>query len=200
MLIRQMILASAAAMFPLVAHADDSTLQGNWATACAPAADGSGTSTTNLANFANTQVTEGNIVYGDAACATPAYSVTVTASYALGTDTQVAGAQSLDLTISAVTATILNADYVAQFNQQKVCGIDNWAVNTPTDISGKACNGANAAPMPSAGTQLFDIVKSDASTDGKPELFFGDSSGTDDGSAQGKRPVAIDSTDVYHKS
>jgi hypothetical protein len=71
------------------------------------------------------------------------------------------------------------------------CGINDWAVNTPRDVTAVA--GSAVCPIAKP-AQTFDIVKTDGAT-----LNFGLADAGHDKKVQEKRPVALDKANGFSK-
>lgn len=133
----------------------------------------------------------GAIAYLDGTCKTP--GILQTMKISAGNDTassEVEGASNLDITVNQYLITPVDARVVSFLNSQKLCGLNNWALNVANDVTGKNCQGQTV----NAGDVMYDIYMSQGNS-----LWLGDSSGENDGSSEEKRPNSLDKDNTFTK-
>ncbi|MCX6131233.1 MAG: hypothetical protein NTX25_19510 [Proteobacteria bacterium] len=135
-------------------------------------------------NFGQKNARQVQIIYGDAECQQQAYALDYRGPYTLDTD------GSLNLVLSTLQLTPLDARIVQSFNQAKLCGYTNWALNAAKNVAGLDCGGT---PIPQSGTVSYDRVK-----EVEGGIVFGELTEAKDGSTVAKRPVGY--SDVVFKA
>ncbi len=100
----------------------------------------------------------------------------------------------LNYTTGPVTVTIATDEARDRLNSALVpsCGINDWAVGQGRNIPLEKIGGLDC-PL-SKPAQMFDVFKTDGQT-----LFFGDSSGAQNGSTPELRPTSLDTAHGYRK-
>jgi archaellin len=93
-----------------------------------------------------------------------------------------AGAKEIDVTHKSVMVTLKGQQTVDEFNSGKVCGFEDWALDTAKDVSGKVC-GDDGKTLDAPVFDIFDVVVS--------SLKFGEKDFDHDGTIAAKRPVAL---------
>lgn len=131
----------------------------------------------------------------EAACRTPALEIRSYGSFAAGEILpKPAGARALDFIFSRVTARLVHASAVADYNRRRVCGLDSWILGEEVSITGLRCElggGPGLAwRVPTAGTARYGVYTLSASGE---ELFFGRLSPERDASTPERRPESWDS-------
>ena len=84
---------------------------------------------------------------------------------------------------------------VEDFKQRKVCGISDWQISDPREISGKNCamfNYNKETPVPRAGDIRFGIYKTEEN-----RLYYGQMTQIYDSTTPAKRPVLINRSTEY---
>ncbi len=116
----------------------------------------------------DTTMTVDSTIYTDATCQSQGIATVHTgAALALNTDSSApTGAEDADLTLTTLTLTFHDAQYIGYLNSEQFCGYSDWALEQPQDVMGKDCGGQT---MPSDNTVTYDLMGIGA--DGK--LYMG---------------------------
>lgn len=81
-------------------------------------------------------------VFMDATCMSAGYSYTIAGPYQVGGPADSpSGANKLNVTLQSMTLVPLSAAGVTALNTNSFCGLTNWTLNTPQNISGRNCGG-----------------------------------------------------------
>jgi hypothetical protein len=143
--------------------------------------------------LANGQAIYTERAHFEADCRTPALEIRSYGSFAAGEALpKPAGARALDFVFSRVTARLVHASAVADYNRRRVCGLDSWALGEEIPITGLHCElgGQGLAwRVPVAGTARYGVYTLSASG---AELFLGRLSPERDASAPERRPESWD--------
>jgi hypothetical protein len=105
----------------------------------------------------------------------------------------VSGASDVDLTEQQSFMTVYDAGTVELWNRAKFCGISDWDVGVPREVTGKECGGHS---LPARGDRDFDLYM----RDGYSRLWTGLRTPVLDGSSPDKRPHDLDRTVSFHQS
>lgn len=96
-------------------------------------------------------------------------------------------ATKVDPNISSYEGTINNADLVADFNADRICGFDNWVVNTPKNLIGTSCG---------PDSEIKDVIYIDDTVD--PNVWY---NGDDEAPVDANDyPTEIDSDSAMEKT
>jgi hypothetical protein len=98
-----------------------------------------------------------------------------------------AGATNVDLTTERSFLTVYDSATANSWDQAKFCGISDWDVGIPRDVTGRDCSGH---AMPRAGDKEYDLYLRESAS----KLWTGLKSPALDGSTPEKRPRDIDRT------
>lgn len=118
-------------------------------------------------------------VYADLGCDTPAYEFAFSGPFLLDHETGF-----LDYTFHSIQMRVLDDRIVMAFNDLKLCGIDDWSLDSAREVSSLVCGDM---PMPAPGLTLYDIV-----TEIPDGIQLGLATETLDGLSAEKRPVDFD--------
>ncbi len=137
-------------------------------------------------------------IFEQDACLSPNLLIvfTETGTFSIGdeimTQTNPEPAKKLDITTSSYRATPKSQAVTDWLNDNSYCGIDTWALNVPTDVTGLMCDGDLS---PSAGDISYTIY----AISGGNTLYFGDDSTPYEGISEATRPVDLDKTNPLTK-
>jgi hypothetical protein len=98
----------------------------------------------------------------------------------------------LDYTLEKIFFLFSSADAVRQANDYVYCGINDWRINVPREVTGKDCSGT----IYRAGDVTYDLVRIDQGR----KLFFGNFEDGYDGKSPSTRPISIDPHQAYLKA
>lgn len=154
-------------------------LTGDWASDCTPLGGHSVLATLSFSEEAVATVVE---MFSDSSCQLLNLRGEYDALFSVGR--RVAAGREIDFTPTRVTMTIHNPEVVAAYRQNEGgCGIRDWQIGEPRDVSGRFC-----APyqMPTVGTAIYDVY-----TAGSGELRFGGFPDQIGATQPGDRPVSL---------
>ena len=95
----------------------------------------------------------------------------------------------INFTYAQINLKVFVDEVIADFNERKVCGVNNWKSGEVKNITGRACamfNYNKPTQIPRIGDQKFGVYSLD-----EDKLFYGVLSKEFDGSAPDKRPKAL---------
>lgn len=170
-------------------------LEGVWSNVCS---DHNTESSYEIVTFYGTSFTSIEYNHSGAGCVASnidtefKYEGSISIGDEITTATNPETAKEVDVTLSRITATPKNQTTADFLNDKSMCGINSWALNVETDITGKTCD---TDTMPSAGTVIYDIF----AISGGTTLYFGDDSPPYTGDSAASRPIDLDKTDTYTK-
>ena len=112
------------------------------------------------------EVREGQ--FTDATCKTLMLSSSVRAAYGIsGDNAAFAGGKNINYVIEKVNLTLHKQEAVDNFNQGQGCGISDWVLGGPRDVTGKICNKQNPSDSsnpPPAGQKRYSVLAVTADT------------------------------------
>jgi hypothetical protein len=135
--------------------------------------------------FENSRFEMVQTVFGDTACDGAVYDFSFSGPYVFD---QVSS--GLDLTFSNVRLTALDSRIVHAFNAVALCGITDWELEIPVEVSGLACGGQT---IPGRDSRIYDIIRE---VEGGVQMGLPED--LRNGSSPGKRPEAFD--DLIYKA
>ena len=159
-------------------------LQGSWLSPCY--ARGSQHLKRDL-YIVSAQVFSTQSLFSDDSCLELSVKLEQVQGYRASDSGLVAGATEVDLTEQRSFLTVFDASTVASWNRAKFCGISDWDVGIPREVTGRDCAGH---AMPRAGDKDFDLYM----RDGYSRLWTGLRTPAFDGSSPDKRPRELDRT------
>ncbi len=127
-------------------------------------------------------------IYSDAHCELPAYDFSFSGPYDLDTLSTF-----LNYAYTSIKLQALSEETVAKFNATSICGISDWQLNKPREVSGLDCNGQG---IPVSGTRAFDIVRERAIDD---SIQLGLIRDDQDGLSPEERPQTFEDLIYYPK-
>jgi hypothetical protein len=166
--------------------------EGNWATDCINAGDGTSYSEAFTATGA-TYARSTKLYLGDVVCTALSYTVTVNGIY-LTTRTVAPSIEKyrrIDLVTSKVMATPASASEATQMNTDHECGLSTWSSGVAQDIAGRLCVSTRYPLVGQTDYNIFELLTH--------KLTFGDESGSTDGKYTENRPYALDTSRVFLK-
>jgi hypothetical protein len=151
-----------ASLFSISALADGANLvEGDWATPCTPLPRRH--SVLVSSTFGQKDVHTNIELFADQACEILNLTITYAETYRMG-DPYGEG-MAFDHVASVVSLEIQDRDALAYYQAHRSCGISDWALGQPRDVSGRFCD---PFQMPSAGKLVEDIVSV-----AREEMVFG---------------------------
>ena len=105
-------------------------------------------------------------------------------------------ADNIDFTYRRVFLALHKNALIDDFNARRVCGISQWTLHAPVDITGRECaifNFTKTTKIPSDGDTKFGIYRID---DGG--LIYGKLTRENDGSSPQRRPVTFEAERIYY--
>lgn len=115
----------------------------------------------------------------------------VSAAFSYSSGQEVIGGRALDITVKTVKIAPVSSAMVDTFNQDKNCGIDNWVINTPREVTGVTCASGSSLKKDQ---RFFNIYKIE-----DKKLFLGiqqiggqTNDPGHDGSTESQRPIRVD--------
>jgi len=165
----------------------DTPLAGAWTTACINATS---YSARNEVRFTAESMRWRGTSYTATNCVDQDFSFEMHNTYATGLNS--GELFELDYVLEKIFFLFSSADAVRQANDYVYCGIKDWRINVPRDVTGKDCGGTTYR----AGDATYDLIRIDQGR----KLFFGSFDNGYDGKTPESRPVAIDPHQAYLKS
>jgi hypothetical protein len=159
-------------------------LQGSWMSPCYTL---SGRHLKKDLYIVSAQIYTTQSLYTDDGCIDLSVKLEQVQSYQSSASELVAGGTEVDLTAQRSFMTVFDAATVTTWNRAKFCGINDWDVGIPREVSGRDCGGH---PTPKAGDKDFDLYL----RDGYSRLWIGKRTTANDGSTPDKRPRELDRT------
>lgn len=98
------------------------------------------------------QISVETVLYADSGCQRLNLTIEYVANFSTGPD--LVGGTALDLLPTKIMFTLPNAEVVSYYNANKSCGISDWVLDKPKNVSGKFCF---PSLMPTVGQTGFDI-------------------------------------------
>jgi hypothetical protein len=166
------------------AHASVPDIQGSWMSGCYVEF---GRHLKKDLYIISSQIYSSRSLYSDTGCFNLVVKLEEVQGYVVEASNQVAGASAVDLVAQRSFLTVFDASTARLWDQAKFCGISDWDVGIPRDVTGRSCGGH---AMPKAGDKEFDLYL----RDGYSKLWIGLRSASLDGSAPDKRPRELDRT------
>ncbi len=103
----------------------------------------------------------------------------------------------IDFIFSFVGVRLLNAEWVQRYNDQKVCGFDQWIINKTFDVSGNDCDffliGA-VFSSPKKGEARYGTFRITMEQNQRTLLYLAQISPEKDGTTPEKRPTVLQKT------
>jgi 3-keto-disaccharide hydrolase len=179
---------SLSAELAAAAAANPTELEGVWESQCFSNSDGDDEKV--LTTITGRKAIQAFDSYIDSSGATCSGSVTFSKEMTIiiddeFNDTILTGgvnAKTLTYTVFSYTITPKTESMANTLNQQGVCGLSNWVVNTPNDVTGGSCGGTL---MPSRGSRIYDVYQLNGNT-----LYSGDE-GTGARTSDATRPTQL---------
>lgn len=170
------------------------SLEGRWETGCV--ANSAGYYQKGVVTFddGDGMVGEGSF-YSDSACTNKLNTVTQTSTYELFSDVDgLEDTIQVNFIWKTITLTLNSSGQVTAYNGSSTCTYNDWALDTPKDVTGKTCTGtaAGTVTFESAGSTSYDIVKTD-----DDELQLGKVTTEKNRSSEDKRPTELETTFTY---
>ncbi len=140
--------------------ADSTNILGSWSSNCYPLPKRH-TVQTSLEISESLIAVESALFAENEKCGTKNLIVTYTAKYKIGAKTD--SNYLFNYNPHTVTMTLLRQDIVDLYNQdlQRSCGLSNWRINEPRDVSGLICAGNK---MPTNGEEVYDLMGMEGSS------------------------------------
>lgn len=129
--------------------------------------------------------------FADQSCTIPAgVNIASSSNYTLGQGiANIPGAKAFDSVPTSFTITVNDQVTADTYNSNQTCGRGNWVKGGTQDVL--SCKDASGKPLVSP---YFDIIQVTGNT-----LMNGKSDEAHDGSTAAKRPVILDTAEVYTK-
>lgn len=174
-----MISLSLIIMHKLYAH----ELEGLWIQPCAAQFQ-------RIESIAGNQVKLTETSYSDPLCTNEQLSIINSGLIFFGE------APQIDFTFSQVEIELKTSSALTYFNNQAMCGLSDWKINTPKTITGLRCdlfNSGHPVQIPSFGEKRFGIYKLEELNEiGEKRLYFGQLTQEKDARTEARRPILFD--------
>jgi hypothetical protein len=164
------------------ARADPPDLQGSWMTSCYTDQE------RNLKKdlyIVSSQIYSTESLYTDSSCLELQIKLEQVTAYDTAPSDFVPSATAVDLTAQRSFMTVFDSGTVTSWNHARFCGINDWDVGIPREVTGRDCGGH---AMPKSGDKDYDLYL----RDGSSRLWIGLRTQTFDGSTPDKRPHEVD--------
>jgi hypothetical protein len=168
-----------------------SELDGKWAQPCQLGGERSETF-----NGDTVALTESSSQNAD--CSDPDTSLVSAGTYRLGHEffpgDEIFERPTMDFSFSTVTLTLYHDDQAGLYNQDKVCGFDDWKAGEGKDITGLQCDlwmTGKPTQIPRAGLMRYGIYRVDSKASPQA-LYFGQLSLDRQGATPDLRPLTFD--------
>lgn len=142
---------------PIAQGATQSVLQGHWRSACEKDDFGAGSNTyySDEISFTNGAFTSSEMTFADKECLVSTATELTTGSYTIVDERAFDGSSAVkvDLVILTMTQTLHTQTAVERAISYKDCGIENWSIDTPQDLS--QCSDDAGIELPMRGQEIF---------------------------------------------
>lgn len=170
------------------------TLEGTWETSCMKKNESSGNSNKNTIEISESTLTSTYSNYADPNCQNLFKSIVIRSTYKVGVSFDSSDneqAQEVDLTFEQITNTFGVQELVTTLNLTKACGINDWEVNVPKDVTDLKCGEGDT--IFKKGQEIYSSfrVKDD-------KLYVADQT-QGGGTTSAARLAKIDTTEPYLK-
>jgi hypothetical protein len=128
------------------------TLNGRFTSDCTPLPKRH--SITSEIRAVGTQISAETVLYADSDCKRLNLTIEYVANFSTGPD--LVGGIALDLLPTKIMFTLRNTDVVSYYNANNSCGVSDWVLDKPRNVSGKFCF---PSLMPTVGQTGFDIFE-----------------------------------------
>ncbi|MES2746709.1 MAG: hypothetical protein V4655_14850 [Bdellovibrionota bacterium] len=129
-------------------------------------------------------------VYSDLHCESPSYDFSFSGPFEYNV---VSG--FFDYEYASIKLQVLDQNVVQQFNEAELCGIKDWTIGAPREVSGLDCGGQL---IPSIGTKAYDLIHENVS-ESDPSIQLGLISELQDGLSSDARPTKTEDLIYYPK-
>ena len=128
--------------------------------------------------------------HADGQCTQPAYVFSTDGRVEFPAEDQT----YIDFVYVSISLTLYKDDIKENFNRREVCGLKNWKVAVPQEITGRSCAifSEKPAQIPAAGDLRYGIYSAD-----DRKLYYGQLSQQSDGSSPSARPTTFNRTIEY---